>query len=395
MGHMYTIREISKDEYWRFLRTYPGASFQQTPEWGDARRAQWAPQLVGWFDAESHLCAAAVLRYRRVPGVGRWFVFIPQGPLFDWTAPHVAEQLTALGTYLRSHGVFGVRITPVVSLRTWGAATIKAGFADPEIDRLSALEPSEVNPGGTRLVSTMRAAGWREAPDAKHSDDSHPRFNCWLDLFGRSEAEVLAGMSKSCRKNIRKVERTGLTVAVGSRGDLDDAYRLHEETARRNKFAAYPESYFHALWDTLGNGFPGHFNLYVAHYEGRAVAANAMAQVGGWAQGVFAASSTGQTHTKPSSALHWAEIQQALADGAGHFDLGGVEDTLDEHDPAAGLVRFKAALGADAHEYIGAWDLPLQPRLYSAFTRLLPLYAAAAAQLRRVAAPRAATLSRG
>lgn len=395
MEHMYTISEISKDAYWGFLRTHPGASFQQTPEWGDARRAQWEPQLVGWFDAESHLCAVAVLRYRRVPGVGRWFVFIPQGPLLDWTAPHVAEQLAALGKYLRARRVFGVRITPVVSLRKWEAAIIKAGLADPEVDRLSALEPTEVNAGAKRLISTMRVAGWCEAPDAKHSDDSHPRFNFWLDLFGRSEAAVLAGMSKTWRKNIRKAERAGLEVAVGSRGDLDDVHRLHGETARRNMFAAHPESYFHTLWETLGNGFPGRFNLHVAHHDGRAVAANAMAQVGGWAQGVFAASSTGQTKTNPSNALHWAEIQRALADGAGHFDLGGVEDTLDEQDPASGLVRFKAALGADVHEYIGAWDLPLQPRLYSAFTRLLPIYAAGSAQLRKVTAPRTPTLSRG
>ena len=30
-------------------------------------------------------------------------------------------------------------------------------------------------------------------------------------------------------------------------------------------------------------------------------------------------------------------------------------------------------MGADAHEYIGVWDLPLRPRIYTAFSSLLTL----------------------
>lgn len=383
---MYTISEISRDEYWQFLRTRSEASYQQTPEWADARRAQWEPELIGWFDQGYSLRAVAVLRYRHVPGTSRRFVFIPQGPLLDWSGPQIADQLAALRTYLSSRGVFGVRITPVVSLRTWDAATIRAGLANPHVTRLSAMEPTEVNTVGTRLISALSAGGWHEASESKVSDSSHPRFNFWLKLEGRSEEAVLAGMTKTWRKNIRKAERAGLEVALGSRDDLIDVHRLYSETARRNTFAAQPPSYFEAMWETLGNGFPGHFNLHIAHLEGLALAASATAQVGGRAQGVFAATSMERSHIKPSNAVYWAIIQQAMADGAELFDIGGVDDTLDEQDPAAGLVRFKADMGAEAHEYVGAWDLALQPRLYAAFTRLLPLYAAASARLRRIAA---------
>lgn len=379
---VYTIREISRDEYWRFLRTYPDATYQQTPEWGEARRAQWEPQLIGWFDSASELCAAAVLRYRRIPGVGRSFVFIPQGPLLDWTGPHLTEQLEDLGAYLRSHRVFGVRITPMISLRKWDAATVKAGLADPDMTRISAMEATEVNPKGLRLVSTLSAAGWREAPYEKHTSATYPRFNYWLDLAGRSEQDVLAGTAKSWRHNVRKAERGGIAVTSGSREDLDDVHRLYAETARRQNFPAHPRAHFEAVWENLSNNFPGHFNLKVAHYQGSAVAVSATAQVGSLVQSLFAATSTERTGIRPSNAVWWALIQQALVDGAELFDLGGVADTLDENDPTAGLVRFKAAMGADVHEYIGAWDLPLQPWLYAAFTRLLPLYTEASARVR-------------
>lgn len=46
---------------------------------------------------------------------------------------------------------------------------------------------------------------------------------------------------------------------------------------------------------------------------------------------------------------------------------------MDPDVPTAGLIHFKAGMGADAHEYIGVWDLPLRPRIYTAFSSLLTL----------------------
>src|SRR5699024_6392425 len=49
---------------------------------------------------------------------------------------------------------------------------------------------------------------------------------------------------------------------------------------------------------------------------------------------------------------------------------------------ASGLVRFKTEMGADAHEYMGAWELPVAPRAYAAATRAMPIYAAAKSRVR-------------
>ena len=172
-------------------------------------------------------------------------------------------------------------------------------------------------------------------------------------------------------------------------------HRLYGETAQRNGFPAQPEEYFSAMWDTLGDDFPGRFWVHLAAHEGEIVAASATAQVGGRAQGVFAATSTQRSQVKPSNALYWSIISEALAAGAELFDIGGVDDTVAEQDPAAGLVRFKADIGACAHESVGAWDLPLQPGLYAAFTRVLPLYSRAKASARALSRPRASLSQRG
>ena len=385
---MYTIAKISADTYWRFLRDYPEASYQQTPQWGAARSVQWKPELVGWFDLEDRLTAVAVLRYRRVPGIRRWLVYIPQGPLLNWSGPQVGQQLDALGAYLRPRGVFAIRITPTVSLRSWSAAAVKAGLEDSRYQHISELPGCVWNPSGSRLVQTLRSAGWTKAAVDDSADASHPQFTFALPLAGATDETVLAGMTKAWRKNIRKAERAGVQVSLGSRDDISAMHRLYGETAQRNGFTPQPEEYFSAMWDTLGGDFPGRFWVHLATHEGEVVAASATAQVGGRAQGVFAATSTQRSPLKPSNALYWSIIRQAIAARADLFDIGGVNDTVAEQDPAAGLVRFKADMGASAHESVGAWDLPLRPGLYAVFTRLLPLYGRATDALRALRASR-------
>ena len=370
---MYTVRTIQTDEFWRFLDRTGGASYQQTPEWGRARRTDWDHELVGWFGSGKEPVSAAVIRYRRLPGIGLRFAYIPQGPLIDWTSPDLSGQLSALEAYLRSRHVFGLRITPPVTLRRWDAATVKAGLADDEIARFSDLAPDDVSPVGLRLVRMLHELGWREAGGDAGSDASQPRMNFHISLDGSSEKTVLARMSKAWRKNIRKSERAEVEVAPGGADDLSDVHRLYVETAERNGFHPQQPSYFEAIWDSMGRDFPGSFALDIARLEGTAVAASATATVGRRAQGVFAATSATGPQTKPSNAVYWTIIRRAIAEGATVFDIGGVDDTLDGRDRAAGLIRFKADMGADAHEYIGAWDLPLRPRIYAVFMKLIPL----------------------
>ncbi|MCF2573445.1 lipid II:glycine glycyltransferase FemX [Brevibacterium sp. UCMA 11754] len=372
---MYTVRTIQTDEFWRFLDRTGGASYQQTPEWGRARSADWGHELVGWFGSGDEPVSAAVIRYRRLPGADLRFAFIPQGPLIDWTSPDLSDQFSALEAHLRSRRVFGLRITPPVTLRRWDAATVKAGLADDDIARFSDLAPDDVSPVALRLVRVLKELGWREACGDADSDASQPRMNFHLSLDGGSEETALARMSKAWRKNIRKAERAEVEVALGGPDDLGDVHRLYLETAGRNGFDPQPLGYFEAMWNSMGREFPGSFALDIARHEGTAVAASATALVGRRAQGVFAATSGIRPQTKPSNAVYWTIIRRAIAEGAEVFDIGGVDDTLDDSDPAAGLIRFKADMGADAHEYIGTWDLPLRPQIYTLFTKLLPLRA--------------------
>ena len=60
-------------------------------------------------------------------------------------------------------------------------------------------------------------------------------------------------------------------------------------------------------------------------------------------------------------------ITDALAAGAGVYDLRGITEGLEADDPHLGLIQFKVGTGGEAVEYLGEWDLPLNVLLYKAF----------------------------
>ncbi|MCM1011159.1 MULTISPECIES: peptidoglycan bridge formation glycyltransferase FemA/FemB family protein [unclassified Brevibacterium] len=372
---MNTVRTIATDEYWRFLDRTGDASYQQTPEWSLARSTDWEHEPVGWFAGGDEPVAAAVIRYRRMPGSRLRFAYIPQGPLIDWSSPDVDDQLTALTTHLRARRVFGVRITPPLTLRRWDSATVRAGLADAAVRRFSDLPPDAVDEAALQLTELLARRGWRQIVGDPDTEASQPRLNFHLRFDDGTEETALKKMSKTWRKNIRKAARAEVEVRPGGRDDLGEVHRLFVETAERNGFDPQPREYLEAIWETMGETFPGDFALHVARHDGDAVAANATARIGDRVQGVLAATSAVRPEARPSNAVYWAIIRRAVADGAKLLDLGGVEDTLDAGDHASGLIRFKAEMGADAHEYIGAWDLPLQPAVYRAFATVLPLRA--------------------
>ena len=64
-------------------------------------------------------------------------------------------------------------------------------------------------------------------------------------------------------------------------------------------------------------------------------------------------------------------LTDAHAAGATVYDLRGITDTLDPDDHLFGLIQFKLGTGGQAVEYLGEWDLPLNPLLHKAFQMYL------------------------
>jgi lipid II:glycine glycyltransferase (peptidoglycan interpeptide bridge formation enzyme) len=361
-----TVRTISGEQHLSFVRSLPSASFLQTPAWGLVK-TEWRHESLGWFDSDDKLVGAGLVLYRQLPKVRRYLAYLPEGPLIDWSAEDIGDWLTPMAEHLRSSGAFGIRIGCPVVVRRWHAATIKAAIADERVATLSQALPDETNHDATRLRNRLRDLGWRPPSEDEGFAAGQPRFVFQLPLAGKTPDELLTGMNQLWRRNIKKAAKVGVEVTRGDAGDLPAFHRIYVETAERDGFSPRPLEYFERMFQLLLDEDDDRIRLYLAHHEGDLVAATTWVRVGGHAWYTYGASTTAKRDVRGSNATQWRMITDALEAKATVYDLRGITEGLEADDPHLGLIQFKVGTGGEAVEYVGEWDLPLNPLIYAAF----------------------------
>ncbi|MFT4085303.1 MAG: peptidoglycan bridge formation glycyltransferase FemA/FemB family protein [Nocardioides sp.] len=368
------VRPISSEEHLAFIAGRESASFLQTPAWARVK-TEWRAESLGFFDDDA-LAGVGLVLHRPVPRLRRaTLAYLPEGPVIDWSG-EIADWLAPLTAYLKKNGAFGVRIGPPVATAVWDATQVKAGIADDAVRRLTDLPPTERPALGARVVSQLRALGWRPQSPEDGFGAGQPQYTFEIPLThpdGRQKTpdEVLRGMNQLWRRNIKKAAKEGVEVGVLAGPVTDDAltafHELYLHTAERDHFTPRPRGYFRTMFDALGGEDPERIKLFSAHHDGTLVAATIMVRVGAHAWYSYGASSTEKREVRGSNALQWAMILDALAAGASVYDLRGITPTLLADDPHVGLIGFKVGTGGRAVAYAGEWDLPLHRLLYSAF----------------------------
>ena len=368
------MRPISSAEHLAFIADQSrstSVSFLQTPAWATVKN-DWRGESLGWFDGSGALVGAGLVLYRKVPRLKRYLAYLPEGPSLDWASPDLPAMLDALCTYFTAQRAFAIRMGPPVVARHWHAGTLKAALADSALRRLDDVPADVSSADALALADRLTGAGWRPLSAAGGFAAGQPQYNFWVPLADDtgtpiSEDELLAGMNQLWRRNIRKADKLGVEVTLGTKADLADFHRVYVETAYRDHFMPRPLAYFERMWDALTDEDPDRLRLYLARHEGDLVAATTMVRVGRHAWYSYGASTTHKREVRGSNAVQWRMMCDALAAGATVYDMRGITDTVEADDPHAGLLQFKVGTGGQAVEYLGDWDLVLNRSLYQAF----------------------------
>ncbi|HEY2831464.1 MAG TPA: peptidoglycan bridge formation glycyltransferase FemA/FemB family protein [Sporichthyaceae bacterium] len=364
------VRQISREEHLAFISARPAVSFLQCPAWG-AVKNEWRSESIGWCDPDGKIVGAGLVLYRQIPKVKRFLAYLPEGPALDWSAVSSLTDLRGLMdpmlAHLRRRKAFGVRMGPMVVTRRWSAETIKAAVAGGAATKLGDLTPDLVDPDATRIGEMLTSLGWMPPSGAAGFTAGQPQYVFQVPLAGRTLDEVSAGFNQLWRRNIKKAEKSGVTVEVGAPADLPEFHQLYEITAVRDHFTPRPLGYFQTMMDTLGGEDPERFRLYLARHSGELLAATIWIRVGTHAWYSYGASADHKRELRPSNAIQWRMLSDAHAAGATVYDLRGITDTLDPNDHLFGLIQFKLGTGGQAVEYLGEWDYPLNPLLHKAF----------------------------
>lgn len=208
----------------------------------------------------------------------------------------------------------------------------------------------------------------------------HPlftRFTFILDLT-KTEEELLKGMSQKTRYNVRLSEKKGVKVKIdNSDSAFKDYLRLTKETTKRQKFYAHNENYHKLLWETIGNRKNEKFDanklqahLLKATYNKKVLVTYILFTFKDKLYYPYGASSSEHREVMASQAIMWEAIKFGKSLGLKTFDMWGAANVKepDMNDPYFGFHRFKEGFGATLTEFIGSYDLVINPLNYRLLT---------------------------
>ena len=155
-------------------------------------------------------------------------------------------------------------------------------------------------------------------------------------------------LDRKVRNQIRKSEKSQLSVTTGGAELLDEFYVVFARNMRDLGTPVYGRSLFAAILSQ----FPSDARLHVVRLEGRPVAGALSYGFRDWIEVPSASSLREHRALCPNHLMYWSIIQQAIADGRRVFDFG-------RSTPNDGTFAFKEQWGALPKQLF--WEYSLRP----------------------------------
>lgn len=204
---------------------------------------------------------------------------------------------------------------------------------------------------------------------------AHPLFTTYtfiLDLT-KSEEELLKAMHSKTRYNIKVAQKHGVKIIEdNSDKAFTEYYKLTEETTKRQGFYAHTKKYHHLMWTTLKsekndpNKLTAH--LLLAKYNNQTLAAWILFVYKDTLYYPYGSSSSLHREVMASNLMMWEAIKFGRKLGLKKFDMwGSLSNNPDKNDPWYGFHRFKEGYGPRHVEFVGSFDLVINPMLYNIY----------------------------
>lgn len=257
---------------------------------------------------------ALIMRPRGVPwGMG----YVPRGPVSE--APLDAAALRAFTGRLRD-----------------AARAARLGYVrmEPEL------------PDTPALRDALGTLGW---VPAGHVQPERSRI---IDI-AQDEAAILGQMHRKCRQSIAKSERLGVRVVEDDGARLGDFHAIHADALRRAGIAPRTVDTYRLMWETLAPRGMAHLLFAEAVESGGAVATLFLVGCGRRVVDLYGGTTTEGGRLRANYLLKWEAMRRMRAAGYAQYDLWGL--------PREGIERFKSGFGGVEVDYVGAWDLAIDP----------------------------------
>lgn len=323
------VREVLEEE--KSLFNQAVGHPLQSWEWGEFRKKTGVGVVrIGVFDGQK-LLSGYQLTVHKVPKLPYSLIYFPKGP-----APDV-ETLTTLRKIAKQNGSIFVKLEPNVG---------------------------DYYPRSEKTNATVR--NFLLANGCKEGRPLFTRFTFQLDLT-RSEDQLLAAMKPKTRYNVRLSQRYGVEIVEDNSLSAFEAYLdLMMETTKRQGFYAHTSDYHRKLWETLVP--TGMYHLFLAKYKKKVLAAYVFFIFKNVLYYPYGASTRDSKEVMPTYSLFWEAIRFGQKMGCVTFDMWGTPGpNPDPKDAWFGFHRFKEGFGSRLYEFVGSYDLVIEPQLYRAY----------------------------
>ena len=324
---MYEI--ITKEqipEYEAFLQSHPKGHFAQSVLWAK-QKPMWQWETVVSRDETGKIKGSLALLIRKIiPGMPFTMMYGCRGPVSDLDDKETLRELLEGAKVLaKKHHAYVIKIDPDVS---------------------------STETGYTKILEEL---GFRLTGGGATFDAIQPQYVFRLDTEGKTADELLMALPQSTRRKVRTGAKKGVTTEIKGKEAIPDFARLMLETGVRDGFVTRDAGYFEAMLDNLGE----HARLYMAYYEGQAIAGTLAIWYGDKVWYLYGASSNEHRNLMPNYMLQWNMIEWAVEKGCRIYDFRGVPGQVGEDHPLYGLYKFKLGFGGDYVEFVGEMDLVL------------------------------------
>jgi len=176
---------------------------------------------------------------------------------------------------------------------------------------------------------------------------------------------LMAKMQGKTRYNVRLAERKGVRVV---KTVDDNSFKwflklLFEQTVKRQGFYAHSPEYFKTMWQSLKSS--GMAQLLRAEYEGKTLAVFMVFVFNKVIYYPYGASTRNYKELMAPNLLMWEVIKLGKKLGCKTLDMwGSLGPKPNKKDDWYGFHRFKQGYGGDLVEFIGSYDLVINPKLY-------------------------------
>lgn len=314
-----------KNEWEEFLIRHPEANFLQSWYWGEFHKTLGKKiHRTGFFENEKlvGLMQCVVEDAKR----GRYLT-VPGGPIIDWKDKLVVKTFVdEIRKIAKEDRCVFVRVRPQLVSNDFS----KKIFAKYKF----------VN-----------------APTHLHAE-----LTSQLDI-DKSEDELMSGMRKATRYEIRKAISLGLTVTkTDDPSSIKKFYELQLVTAKRQKFVPFSYKFLYEQFKIFVEN--GKVILYSAKFKNRLLAQAFIIFYGAEAVYHYGASSPEGRKYPGAYLIQWEAIKEAKRRGIKKYNFWGVSPEGQKDHRFYGISIFKRGFGGADFEYLHAQDLIVEPIRY-------------------------------